>query len=217
MNSRTIFILLFACVISFDIRAEQDTIPLSIETSGGFWTMLSSDGSESRIMDIERLGVFVAYADWFQLGAGVQRRVSEKNYIKYYNFKQDFRYCFGALFIDARLRVAKISNINVKADVSFFFNKALSMDYWLDGTLKDSWSWRDNSFRWSFTELAIGPYVDYSFGKRFQLYSQLSLSRTFVSWRSYGYHHSKEEAIQVDPWYVSFLVGVRFNFGINAK
>ncbi len=121
------------------------------------------------------------------------------------------------MFVDARLRLAKFSNFSVKADVSFYLNKALSMDYWLDGTLKGSWSWRDNSFRWSFTELAIGPYIDYSFGKNFKLYSQLSLTRTFVSWRGDGYPKWKEEEIQVDPWYISFLFGIRLNLGLKTK
>ncbi len=213
MNSirKTLIVVAVLGIGVFDCKAQQDTIPLSVEVTGGFWTMVPNDGSESRIGDLERFGLFVTYTDWFQMGIGVQRRASEKNYLKYSHLTQDFKYVYGALFVDARFRLVNTKNFNFRADLMFAYNRVMNSRYWLDGVLKESQNWRDDSFRWFFPELSVGPYIDYSIGKRIQLYSQLSLTKTFVSWRGVGRTDVKEDQIQVDSWYVSLLFGVRYN------
>lgn len=220
MNVFKKILILFVAMCAFvsKSRAEQDTIPFSFELGGGFWTMVSNCGSQNRIRDIERLGLYISYTDWFDLGIGVHRRVSEKRYLKYSKFNQDFRYLYGAMFVDARFRVFKAPRIDFKVDLAFAHNKVLGMEYMLDGVLKESWNWRsDTPVSYNFTELSIGPYLDYALGQRIHLYSLLSLTKTIVPWRGTGRPGVREDEIQVDSWYVSLLLGINLHFDKAVK
>ncbi len=177
--------------------------------------MVPNDGSEKGINDLERFGFFVTYTDWFQLGIGLQRRMSCKRYFEHTNHQQDLKYNFGAFFVEARFRFIKIADFDIKATLLLSRNNTLSKQYRLDGILIESHNWREDAFLYHFTELGAGLCFDYTIGEHFQLYSQLSVTKTFVSWGGdrYSINH-KEYDFQVDKWYIPVLVGIRYNFGI---
>ena len=145
---------------------------------------------------------------------GVQRRASAKTYVKYYHLKQEFKYLYGAFYVESRFRLAKVSNFEIRADMSFLRNRVMEMRYWLNGEQIESLNWHYPSMRYFFSEFAFGPYIDYTIGDKIQLYSSFYITRTFVSWRGTG--RSKEDEIQVDPWYVTLLAGIRLLIPIKV-